>query len=316
MTESATQSQPHLASHTLSSDTLRLELSPAIGAGILGFSVLRPSGEWLPLMRPTLREYVQKASSGRFASYILMPYSNRIRDAKFVFQGQEYQTRINALPEGTARHGDVFSRPWTTILHDQKEARYNLDSRDFEDFNFPFPLLCTTGYKLEGSTLVQELKMENIGPLAAPVGFGIHPYFNRFLPGAHEGLLQFGATGVYHTPADMMPQGAAQPLGPEMDFSVARALGKQSLDTVFAGWNGSVTLSWPDLKLSVEITADPIFSHLVVYTHYDGSLALEPVTNATDGFNLFAKGIEGTNVRILEPGQTLEGKIRIRVIQE
>lgn len=303
------------ATHILSNETLRLELSPAIGAGILGFSVLRPSGEWLPIMRRTLLEYLQNASSGRFASYILMPYSNRIRDAKFVFQGQGFQTRVNSPKEGTARHGDVFSRPWTTILHDQKETRYNLDSRDFEDFNFPFPLLYTTGYKLEGSTLVQELKIENIGTHAAPVGFGIHPYFNRFLPGVPEGVLQFGVTGVYHTGPDMMPQEAAQPLPLELDFSTARAVGRQALDTVFAGWNGSVTLSWPDLKLSIELTADPIFSHLVVYTHFDGSLALEPVTNATDGFNLLARGIQGTNVRTLEPGAALEGKIRIRVIQ-
>jgi hypothetical protein len=33
-----------------------------------------------------------------------------------------------------------------------------------------------------------------------------------------------------------------------------------------------------------------------------------------DGFNLLERGIQGTGVRVLAPGQTLAGAIRLRIV--
>ncbi len=298
--------------HTLQNDRLKLEVSPQFGAGILGFSTLRDSGQWLPLMRPTLLEHIQNGKTGNFSSYILMPYSNRIRGAHFTFDGQDYPLRPNNR-EGTARHGDVFSRPWTTILQDAKAASYRIDSRDFDDFNFPFPFVGTVTYRLEGLSLILQLELQNVGHTAMPAGMGIHPYFNRYLASAQEATLEFGASSYYQVPLDLMPTGGPIPIPAELDFSSARPAGTQKLDTVFAGWNGAARLSWESLNLALELAADPIFSHFVAYTHYDGSLALEPVTHATDGFNLMAQGVKHTGVRVLEPGESMDGTIRMRV---
>jgi len=40
-------------------------------------------------------------------------------------------------------------------------------------------------------------------------------------------------------------------------------------------------------------------------------VALEPVTHATDGFNLLSQGWENTGVRVLEPGEKLAGSLRL-----
>jgi aldose 1-epimerase len=40
---------------------------------------------------------------------------------------------------------------------------------------------------------------------------------------------------------------------------------------------------------------------------------VEPVSHANDGFNLMARGIEGTGVQVLEPGQTLAGNVTFRL---
>jgi aldose 1-epimerase len=63
------------------------------------------------------------------------------------------------------------------------------------------------------------------------------------------------------------------------------------------------------------MTCDVIFSHLVVFTAPDGSLAVEPVTHATDGFNLMARGVEGTGVKVLEPGEMVAGTVTLSVRQ-
>jgi len=298
--------------HTLQNDRLKLEVSPQFGAGITGFSTLRDSGEWLPLMRHTLLEHLQSGKTGNFSSYILMPYSNRIRNAHFRFAGQDYPLKPNNR-EGTARHGDVFSKPWTTIMQDARAASYRIDSRDFSDFNFPFPFVGTVTYRLEKMTLLIQLELQNVGSSPMPAGMGIHPYFNRFIPSSQEATLEFGAGGYYQVPADLMPTGGPIPVPPELDFSSARAAGGQKLDTVYAGWNGVAHLRWESLGLALEIAADPIFSHFVAYTHYDGTLALEPVTHATDGFNLMEQGVENTGVKVLEPGESMDGTIRMRV---
>lgn len=58
-------------------------------------------------------------------------------------------------------------------------------------------------------------------------------------------------------------------------------------------------------------TADNVYSHLVVFTAPDGSLALEPVSHATDAFNLAAQDVAGVDLRVLTPGQSLAGTARI-----
>ena len=41
--------------------------------------------------------------------------------------------------------------------------------------------------------------------------------------------------------------------------------------------------------------------------------ALEPVSHANDGFNLLAAGVPDSGVRVLEPGETLAGTVRLAI---
>ena len=38
---------------------------------------------------------------------------------------------------------------------------------------------------------------------------------------------------------------------------------------------------------------------------------IEPVTHVADAFNLAAAGVEGTGARVLQPGETLAGLVRL-----
>ncbi|RIH81811.1 hypothetical protein Mrose_03529 [Calidithermus roseus] len=82
---------------------------------------------------------------------------------------------------------------------------------------------------------------------------------------------------------------------------------------MFGGWEGALRLEWPHSGVRVELEADPIFSHLVLFTAPDGTVALEPVSHATDGFNLMDRGWPNTGVRVLEPGESLSGEVRMRI---
>ena len=71
---------------TLSTADLRVRVAPALGASVLSLE-LRLGGRWVDLWRPApdpLR------SSGDAASFLLAPYSNRLRDGRFAFRGRTY----------------------------------------------------------------------------------------------------------------------------------------------------------------------------------------------------------------------------------
>ncbi|HEU4743233.1 MAG TPA: aldose 1-epimerase [Meiothermus sp.] len=301
----------------IENEALRLEVNPGLGASPAAFQA-KIQGEWADILRPTPRPLPEKSSL--YSSFILAPYSNRIRAAKFGFAGQEYQLEANT-PQGNAQHGDVRNRPWQVHYPEANTLECTFDSRDFTDLNWPWPFTMRVVYSLREHRFATELELTNTGDSPMPAGFGLHPYFVRRLPGSiRDAVLDFHADGVYLTDESLIPTDGMKPIPPELDFSQAQSLEGQQVDAVFGGWDGRVVLEWPgaNVRLVMETSfrgdsrvVDPVFGHLVVFTAPDGTLALEPVSHVTDGFNLLARGVPDTGVRVLGPGESLQGTVRI-----
>jgi aldose 1-epimerase len=305
--------------HTLENHTWHLGVLPERGASIVALRG-RVGGDFAPVMRETPREAIEEGKVSRFSSFALAPYSNRIRAARFVFAGKTYALRPTTA-EGTAQHGDVRARPFQVVRHEpsapEPTIEASFDARHFDDINFPFPFTLRLTYRLFERTFETRLELTNVGREPMPAGFGIHPYFVRKLGPALDVALGFRATGVYVTGPDLMPTRAMESIPPELDFSTPRLVGDLKLDHVFGGFDGRATLSWPGSGATLEtleLDCDPIFSHFILYTAPDGTLAVEPVTHATDGFNLLARGVSGTGVRTLEPGEAMAGAVRLRLV--
>jgi aldose 1-epimerase len=298
----------------IENDFWQLEIAPEIGASVLNLRG-RVTDRFEPIMRHTDLSALEKHSSSALSSFILAPFSNRIRGAKFGFSGREYQLKTTT-PDGNTQHGDVRNRAWTVVKHDSETLEGWFDSRSQPDFNFPWPITMNVVYELEENVLETRLEMRNVSPEPMPAGFGLHPYFVRTLPGSSDVVLGFHAGGVYETDDELMPTQAMKPVPPVLDFSSPRAVGIQQLNHGFGAWDGHASLTYPDSGVRVVIEADPIFSHLVAFTSPDGSMAIEPVTNATDGFNLAENGVPGTGVVILEPGAVMTGTVRLKLETE
>lgn len=301
---------------TLENETWRLAVSPAHGGGVVELRG-RLSGRALtPVMRETPPDAVEAGRVSSFSSFLMAPYSNRIRQARFSFGGELYALRPTTR-EGNAMHGDVRARPWEVKPSERggEVIELGFDSRRVTEgggVNFPFPFAITLGYELDGDVFMTSVELQNVGPSPMPAGFGLHPYFVRKMGGSEDVALGFRAEGVYETGPELIPDGPRKKIPSELDFSTPRSLGDQKLDHVFGGWDGRATLAWKRAGAELVIEADPVFSHLVIYTAPDGTLAVEPVTHATDGFNLLARGVAGTGVRVLEPGEVMRGAVRLR----
>ncbi len=289
----------------LSSDRLRLRLVPAIGASVTGLE-LRHHGAWICVTRPSPEPLARSSDS---ACFLLVPYSNRIREGRFTFEGRSHQL---LHPEKHAIHGDVRDRPWRLVERDAVSVRLVFDSRDHERVNFPFPFTAEVSWRLAGAALASALRVTNAGTERMPAGLGFHPYFERALGRARELVeLQLAVGGVYpgETP---LPTGPPVPLAPAQDFSRARPL-DVALDHCFAGWDGLARMRWPVTGVRAELRASAALRHVVVYAPAGRSFfALEPVSNANDGFNLLAAGQRDTGVVALAKGESLEGDFVLR----
>lgn len=292
----------YIKTEQLSNEHMTLEILPELGASVLNLS----SAAGLPILRSVNPEEVK--SSSQCASFTLLPFSNRIQEGQFHFAGENYSL-TPALPEPHARHGDVRNRPWKCSRPegrkpDQHCLACEFDSRDFKDINWPWAFTARVDYILHGPHLDTCVSLTNVDDSEMPAGLGLHPYFAI----TDTPRISFGAELIYDTDLHCIPSAMARPLQPDESFLQARAIKDHQFNHAYTAWDGLASLEWTDRSL--QITADNIYSHLITYSAPDGTLALEPVSHATNAINLAANGITGVDFKTLQPGQTLAGTVR------
>jgi aldose 1-epimerase len=286
----------------LSTDRLRLSIDPDAGAGLLVFSAL-VGDAWLPMM-PDSR---QKSCDLAAASFLMIPYSNRIADGAFSFEGQSYQLGNG---EAHAIHGDTRKRPWRITEQDDTRVSCAFSSTEHEAVNWPWPFEATATYELSDGavcTLRMSVSVTNRGDTAMPAGFGWHPYFSRHLTRPGEPVrLRFPLAGAYpDAHGTRIPSGPLQPLAPNQDFTEERDLTPDNfLDTCFHGFTGG-HITWPESGVRLRFEPAESCRHLVLYNPEKPYFAVEPVLNANDGVNLLARGDETAGTVVLAPGETL-----------
>jgi aldose 1-epimerase len=284
---------------TLEVDGARLLLAPDIGGAIAGWT-----RDGTPLMRPMLPDALTVREARSLSSYPLFPYSNRVAGRRFRFAGRTHE--LPDLMNGHAIHGAGWQVPWAAI-QDGPTATIMLDHPAGP--LWPFAFHAEQRFVLTRDALQCELLIENRHDHAAPFGFGLHPYFPR---GA-DTTLTFSASHVWHNgAADMIPTHRSI-VPPAWDHAGGVPVGRVTLDHCFGGWGGRARLSYPDRHYALDITADPVFAHLVVYIpEGQDYLAVEPVSNMNDGLNRL--DIESDHgVFVLAPGEQKIADMRFSV---
>jgi aldose 1-epimerase len=291
---------------TLSNQQLQLTVDPAQGVNVLA-GHLFCRGQWLPFMP----DVTSGTGELKASSFVLVPYSNRIADGHFTFQGKAYQLANGARH---ASHGDVRGRPWQVTEQRATALTCAFDSRHFTDVNWPWPFTATLTYALHASTLAAQLSVTNQGETAMPAGLGWHPYYSRTLTRAGEPIhLHFHAPLVYPDANDnRIPSGPAQPLAPNQDFSTERALAPDNfIDACFYGYDGGGTIAWPESGVRLRYQVSAACRHLILFNPAKPYFAAEPVTNANNGVNLLAAGDPTSGIRTLQPGETLTATFEV-----
>jgi aldose 1-epimerase len=302
-----------LEPHVLENDLWQVGILPPTGMST-AFGRIKLRGTWVDFMRPTPPEGYGRASD--CASFLLVPWSNRIKAGLFRFRGKDYQLKVNAA-DGTAIHGATRNQSWEVERSDRGRMVGSFDSRKNPDTNFPFPFTTRAEFRLDGPAFVNTISVKNVGTESMPAGFGHHPYFQRVLSGTTDGAMLEVPCNEYFELDMNIPKGPPLPVESRIDFRKMRPLSMVHLDECLTGRvpGAPIRFSYSESKLNVNMECDPLFEQIILYMPVEKPFfAVEPITNANDGFNLHDKGVRGSGVFVLEPGEEKSATFVLRVV--
>lgn len=295
--------------HVLQNKHWQVGILPKTG-GSIAFGRIRYSGAWVDVMRPT--DEADYGNSSKTSNFLMLPWANRIRDGILRYEGQSWQLDVPA--DGNARHGDVRNCAWQILEQSSTHIKLKIDSRNFADFNFPFALSAILEYRLDDTDFIWTVTLTNEDEQTFPTGFGFHPYFQRMSPTMP--MLEVPCDR-YFALTDAMPTSAPEDIIPELDFRELRPVQDDfTFDHLLANRDTSkpTRLVYREWGTELQMSVDDIYKHVILYSAPDGTLAVEPQSNANDGFNLRENGLDNAGVFTLSAGESKQAEIKLRIL--
>mgnify|MGYP003124599660 CR=1 FL=1 len=305
---------------TLELERIRLAVNPRLGGSITGLLIKddqrdTQSDRWAPVLRTMPAESESPSDAG---SFVMAPWTNRIKDAQLNFDRQSHTLRSNNK-DGSSIHGYARNAPWKITDRSPITARLVLDSRTCAPalINYPFHFGAVQRFEISPDAVEIELSITNLDAHPIPVGCGHHPYIHRHLFSDDDDLrITLDVDGRY-------PAAGCIPTGEPISDGVCASLGKgepignPGLDDVFRGFRGKATFDWDASNTRMTMSCSSNLNHLVIYTPRDESgsanefVCVEPVTMVNDGFNRLAQGHQATGVKLLAPNESLRTTMRL-----
>ena len=285
---------------SLERGSMQLIVAPELGARLVSCKA-----EGRDILRPASQQGLNNGTCYEFAGFPLLPYSGPIFGGGFDFGGTFHPLARTVSEEPTATHGEGWIRPWRIVA--QNSSRLSLEMDHIPSpgaFPFAYRGELVLAVDTDGFFIEITLICRHHRPM--PAGIGIHPYF----PKPAGTTLRFDATGVWPPDAPETVGLGCGPLEGGLDFRAGQDVSEIVLDRCYEGWNGIAELGYPSGHRT-RIEAGGALAKLQIYDAWGYPyICVEPVSNANDGFNRMARGVPGHGVHILEPGQSLSGRMK------
>jgi aldose 1-epimerase len=257
---------------------LHVELAPAAGGSVARFTC-----DDIDILRPMMPAAIASGKGNDAALYPLVPYSNRIRDGRLVFEGEAFQLALNWPGIDYPMHGDGWAHPWKVAAADGVSAEIVYEhERAAKQGGWPFRYRARQSYRLDDDRLTIRMALENLEDRPVPAGIGLHPFFAR----DPDTELSLRAHAVWTADSEQLPlERIAVP--PEWDFRAARRVDNVMLDNCFDGWDGRAMILWPQRRLRLDLEASGPFRHVVIYIPPgERHFCVEPVSHANSQVGL------------------------------
>jgi aldose 1-epimerase len=231
--------------------------------------------------------------------YPMVPWAGRLSEGRIPVDGGEVRLEQNRPPSSI--HGLVFDKPWRVLSQTESAATMACDLRGL---GWPFGGEARQTLRLAATQLDLELEVGGY-TRAGPAGLGWHPWFKR--PEISDVQIRVDASTVLVLDADLIPTGEVRAVTAVEDLRTGPSLGDRRLDHVYVNSRGPARIRWPDLDLALEYGDD--LATVVVHTPSHG-FCVEPQTIWPNAPLLAARGVAGTGLRTLAPGERLRASHR------
>ena len=252
---------------------------------------------------------------------VLAPWPNRVRDARWLYEGEPQQLDITDPSRGNAIHGLLRNTAYRVL--ERTDAAVTLGATIHPQHGYPFLVETRVRYALADDGLTATHSARNLGTVAAPWAVGTHPYLRVGEVPVERLALEVRGASYLELDDRLVPVAvhAIEP-GGAFDLSASRILGELDLNVAYqdvaTGPAGAAVLTAPDGGRTV-LWQDEAFRWLQVYTPRDfphvaadGSetpalaVALEPMSAAPDALN------SGEGLAWLAPGESWEASWGVR----
>jgi aldose 1-epimerase len=293
---------------------------PALGANVVAYAVKTLNG-WGQVLHQDGPDAMRERPS-RFGLPILFPFPGHMAGGRYTWRGTTYTMPMLNPSAPSFTHGFAHQRPWRVTHQDSTSLTAIFDTRTDLDAaqraGYPFDVTLTVQVSLTVRGLGLALTAENVDTVEAPVGIGLHPYFDPgfyadrdrtalsvFLPGQTRRLLTASPpipTGE-RAPADASQAIQPVPLGQLMLMS-RTGFGARPTARIVGGdaTRGTTT---------VELVMDEGWEDVLLFAPADGpSISIEPHTCAPGASSLPESSPDGQ--RPLAQGERLAVRTTIR----
>lgn len=215
-----------------------------------------------------------------YASSILFPFANRIKDGEYAFNNVKYKLNCNEADKNNAIHGLVYNKIFYCI-NEVLTADYALVTLRYIDEGkcegFPFTFNIELVYKLSESGLSLTVKVINEDEKMFPFTIGWHPYFES--DNLDNSSINFKSHIKYLFDNQQIVSGTRA-----SDTCIPFQLKNLKLDDSYLLESNEVEFITP--KYNFKITTTSKENYLQLYTPKQTNIiAIEPMTGAANNFN-------------------------------
>lgn len=227
-----------------------------------------------------LANYEPSSYADNYASAILFPFVNRIRDGKYNFEGETYTLNCNEVDKNNALHGLVYNKTFKCTGQDLASGRATIIlqyQHDGTSKGFPFKFDLELAYTLTDSSLILDIKVTNNDIKPFPFTLGWHPYFVS--DNLNQSTLDFKSDVKYLFDAQQIITDTAL-----LKVKMPCSLKDKILDDGYVLQSDAIVFNSPTYELTITGTSQQ--NYLQLYTpNTPNVIAIEPMTGAADSFN-------------------------------
>jgi aldose 1-epimerase len=228
--------------------------------------------------------------STTYASSIMFPFANRIKDGIYEFNGDRHQLDINEKELNNALHGLVYNKTFdvlsskTTDDYASVVLCYNENKKAA---GFPYHYTIKLEFILTQCTLNLKIEVKNTDSTIFPFTIGWHPYF------LSSDLYNSSIIFDSNEKVKLDSQNITQSIEAYENINVLK-IKDQRMDDCFILKTKNVEFQTPKYRLKINTSEKESF--LQLYTPpYKNTIAIEPTTGISDSFN------NGIGLKILKP---------------